>query len=111
MFCNNVECKLEANRKFHQFECKIIDANQALSTKIMQISLRVFFEALDIFNGNVENLNAFLLNISGVSRTAFDNNYQSNENGSYRMNMLHLIDNLVTNEVNCFYMQNILNQF
>lgn len=98
------ECAEKAYQKFHKFECNVIDAIQIIFTKIIQISLRTFFEALDVFDGNADELNNFLKEIDGVPRNAYGIEENPDEKAQ-RKNWLHQTDALVTNEVSFCYNQ------
>ena len=57
MFCSE-KCRDYAMMSYHNYECGIIEI--LLKTGIMQMAMRVFFQALNMFNGSVENLQKFL---------------------------------------------------
>ena len=101
MFCST-ECAKIAHEKYHKFECDVTDCIEILFTKIMQVSLRTCFEALNIFDGNADELDIFLKEIDGVSRTAFDIDLKSDPKTD-RMNWLHQCDSLISNEVSFYF--------
>ncbi|KAL7017896.1 hypothetical protein ACKWTF_010560 [Chironomus riparius] len=71
MFCSE-ECKDYAMKSYHNYECAIIEI--LLKTGIMQMAMRVFFQALNMFDGSVEDLQDFLnkCNNSSFSVYSFD---------------------------------------
>lgn len=58
MFCST-ECSELAHKNFHAYECPIVDL--LLKAGVMQMSLRIFFQALSIFDGSIDDLEQFLL--------------------------------------------------
>lgn len=60
MFCSE-NCAKLAYRMYHKYECPIID--RLHKSGIMQMALRVFFQALSIFDGSIEELENFLKEI------------------------------------------------
>jgi SET and MYND domain-containing protein 4 len=55
MFCSE-ECREIGTRKFHKYECTVIDRLNTLSTKILRIAVRTFFEALHVCGGSLKEL-------------------------------------------------------
>lgn len=74
MFCS-VECSELATEAFHAYECPIIDL--LLKSGIMQMALRIFFQALSIFDGSVDDLEQFLSTneMRNPSASVFDFNF------------------------------------
>jgi hypothetical protein len=71
MFCSE-NCRNEATRKFHKYECQIGFKLFLLNPKIViQLSMRVFFEALDAHDGNMQSLMSAIENNSS-HKTIFD---------------------------------------
>jgi hypothetical protein len=71
MFCSE-KCRNEAIRKFHKYECQIGFKLFLLNPKIViQLPMRVFFEALDAHDGNMESLMSAIENNSS-DKTIFD---------------------------------------
>lgn len=69
MFCDL--CIATATNGFHKFECQAMD--KILSSKLtatMQMALRTFFVALDLFDGSIEALKEFIEKAD--IRTVFD---------------------------------------
>lgn len=92
MFCS-VKCEQLGDKKFHKFECSIIDKLNTLSTKILRIAVRTFFEALDVCDGSLLELKALIEENIGSSCTVFDFKVPLS-----RRNMLQAIDALSGNE-------------
>lgn len=92
MFCSD-DCAKIGTEKFHKYECAIIDKLNTLSTKILRIAIRTFFEALDACDGNVEELKSLVEENFGSGRTVFDFDEPLS-----RRNILMSIDALQTNE-------------
>lgn len=69
MFCSQT-CREEAWNKFHNFECPI--AERILKSGVMQIAMRIFFQALNVFDGSVEDLQSYLRNCDNSSVSVFD---------------------------------------
>lgn len=92
MFCSE-DCALVGIEKFHKYECPIVDKLNSLCTKILRIASRTFFEALDVCNGNLEDLKALIEENRDSSKTIFDFDAPIT-----RRNVLQAIDSLATNE-------------
>lgn len=92
MFCSD-DCARVGTKKFHKYECPIIDKLNALSTKILRISIRTFFEAVDVCRGNIEELKSLVEENCGSEKTVFDLNGLMT-----RRNVLIAVDALQTNE-------------
>jgi hypothetical protein len=69
MFCSE-ECMDYAMKSYHNYECGIIEI--LLKTGIMQMAMRVFFQALNMFDGSVEDLQNFLTNFENSSTSVYD---------------------------------------
>lgn len=69
MFCS-IECHQTSLRRYHRFECPIID--QLLKSGSVHMILRLFFIALSTFNGSVEKLEEFSNQTNASSSTVFD---------------------------------------
>lgn len=79
MFCSE-KCQCEALASFHNFECLI--SAHLLKSGIMQMAMRVFFQALNIFDGLIEDIERFLESkvTSSVSYYDFDFSSWSDSN-------------------------------
>lgn len=97
MFCSEV-CAIAGNKKFHQYECSIVDSINSLFTKVMRIVARTFFEALDICNGSIDELEELIKNNEGSSTTVFDCDFRNPYDPMKKKNLLMAIDALNTNE-------------
>lgn len=95
MFCSK-QCQKEGWKKFHRFECSIIDKLNEICTKIMRISIHTFFEALDVYNSNILDLMNALNEISDNPTTVFDHDLYNMK--MERSRKLATVDSLVTNE-------------
>lgn len=95
MFCSH-KCYLQGVRKFHRFECSIVDALNDLCTKIMRIAAHTFFEALAVLDYDIRGLMSFMQEISDVSSTVF--RYDLSNERMKRSHLLATIDALATNE-------------
>lgn len=69
MFCSQ-QCLQSAQEAFHYYECPIIDV--LLKSGIMQMACRVFFQALSIFKGTIEDLQAFLTEFNNPKASVYD---------------------------------------
>lgn len=70
MFCG-VECRAEAMRGYHRYECGVIDPMQEQHPE-NRLLARIMLQALAMFNGN---LMEFQLSKRNSNSTVFDNNY------------------------------------
>ena len=57
MYCST-ECMTSAQRRHHQYECEIID--ELLTSGIMHIVVRMFFEGLSLFDDDIHEMEMFL---------------------------------------------------
>jgi SET and MYND domain-containing protein 4 len=94
MFCSE-KCLTEGTRKFHQFECDVIDKSNEISTKIMKIANYTFFEALDMY-GNVNDFMAAVEENAGSSSTVFD--FDFTDGKIMKKNLFIAIDSLASNQ-------------
>jgi SET domain len=69
MFCSN-ECSENSLRRYHKFECPIID--QLLKSGSVHMALRLFFIALSAFDGSIMSLKTFLQDHETEHLTVFD---------------------------------------
>lgn len=92
MFCSNA-CANIGKEKFHDYECPVVDKLNSLCTKILRIAVRTFFEALDVCDGNLQDLKALIHENEGSSVTVFDF-----DEPLKRTNVLRAVDALATNE-------------
>lgn len=92
MFCSDVCAKI-GQEKFHVYECPVVDKLNSLCTKILRIAVRTFFEALDVCNGNIQDLKALIKENEGSTVTVFDF-----DEPLKRSNVLRAVDALATNE-------------
>lgn len=92
MFCSE-KCLIEANEKFHKFECDFPNGFETFLTIAVRASLRTFFEALNIFNGSLDNLNLMLAN-KNPDFTIFDVDM---EDVMYKQQLFTALHTLSTN--------------
>lgn len=59
-----------ARRSFHFYECHIIE--KLLKSGIMQMAMRIFFQALSIFDGSMDQLQRFLEDSKNHSTSIYD---------------------------------------
>lgn len=97
MYCSD-ECAIAGNKKFHQYECSIVDSFNILFTKVMRIAARTFFEALEICNGSIDEMEEALKRNEGCLTTVFDYDFSNPDDPMNKMNLLMAIDALNTNE-------------
>ncbi|XP_070508849.1 SET and MYND domain-containing protein DDB_G0273589-like [Chironomus tepperi] len=102
MFCSE-ECREIGINKFHKYECNIIDALNAIYTKIMRISSHTFFEALNVYNSDLQQLKSAMDENANASVTVYDFDWESESNNDVtgldvKKKMFLAIDSLVTNE-------------
>lgn len=95
MFCSD-ECRNEGMKKFHSYECKIIGVLNGIYTKILRIANHTFFQALCIFDYDIQQLISSMEENEDSSVTVYD--FDLNEKGDERKKMFMAIDSLVTNE-------------
>lgn len=69
MFCDEM-CHQNAMKNFHKYECPIIE--RLLTSGIMQLPLRTFFQALSIFDGSIDELMLFLSENKNPSACVYD---------------------------------------
>jgi SET and MYND domain-containing protein 4 len=98
MFCSP-NCRREANKGFHQYECNIL---QLLSeTGNWRMPLRCFFDALSVCGGYIEELERVVKVCENTSPTVFNfdfSNLKSFKNKQYLMMcMLSLTNNVEVN--------------
>lgn len=77
MFCST-ECVNESSQRYHQYECPIID--QLLQSGSVHMALRLFFIALSIFDGSIENLEECVKCNHNSNATLFDVDFKSQVN-------------------------------
>lgn len=69
MFCSG-KCLSDAKKAFHIYECPINDT--LLTSGVMQMSMRIFFQSLAMFNGSIEDLEKFFYKHEVRSASVFD---------------------------------------
>jgi SET and MYND domain-containing protein 4 len=74
MFCSE-ECQMKAFESFHNYECLI--SGFLLKSGIMQMAIRVFFQALNMFNGSIEEIENFLVDKTTSSASYYDYDFSS----------------------------------
>lgn len=57
MFCSE-QCAIDAKKSFHDYECPISDT--LLRSGVMQMSMRIFFQSLAMFDGSISDLEGFI---------------------------------------------------
>lgn len=82
MFCST-DCHDEAMKRFHNYECPII--NQLLKSSVIHMTLRQFFVALSIFEGSIEKLEEFIKENSHRNITVFDFDFNSQNSEKNRL--------------------------
>jgi hypothetical protein len=93
MFCSE-KCREEAMRKFHKYECKVVSQFQSWDYSPM----RAFFEALDAYDGNMENLMSAINNNSSPDITIFDFDLSKDDEKEVKKKMILAIIALATTE-------------
>lgn len=86
MFCSE-KCLKEAWNSFHNYECLIID--RCLKSGVLQIALRIYFQALNIFHGSTENLKIFIEN-QEKSYSMFDFDFSKNNDENLKNSLISL---------------------
>lgn len=84
----------EANEKFHKFECDFPNGFETFLTIAVRVSLRTFFEALNIFDGSIDNLKQFLIINNNPDATIFDVDI---DDAMFKQQLFTAIDTLSTN--------------
>ncbi|KAL7024665.1 hypothetical protein ACKWTF_013151 [Chironomus riparius] len=97
MFCSE-QCREIGTNKFHKYECNIIDALNAIYTKIMRISSHTFFEALHVYNSDIQQLISAMNENANASVTVYDFDFEGESDEDVKKKMFIAIDSLVTNE-------------
>lgn len=93
MYCSN-DCAINGNEKFHKYDCEVVDKLNSLSTKIILIAVRTFFEALHDC-GNISELITLVEESERSPKTAFDyTSYYTLD----KKNVLQAIVGLASNE-------------
>lgn len=68
MYCS-IDCMSSAQQRHHQYECEIID--ELLTSGLLHIVVRMFFEGLSLFNGDICEMEKYL-NQNDDSLTVFN---------------------------------------
>lgn len=68
MYCS-IDCMSSAQQRHHQYECEIID--ELLTSGLLHIVVRMFFEGLSLFDGDIYEMEKYLYQIR-ESLTVFD---------------------------------------
>lgn len=98
MFCSE-KCSLLSMNSFHIFECPINDL--LLKSGIMQMAMRVFFQALAMFGGSIDNLEQFLMENEKPGTSVYDFDLsEANEEFIAKSNLLSLF-HLARNQSVC----------
>jgi SET and MYND domain-containing protein 4 len=95
MFCSQ-KCKDYAMRNFHNYECPIIEILH--KTGIMQMAMRMFFQAVNMFKGSVEDLQMFLSQYEGSSTSVYDFDFSIKDEEAMAKNYLASAFCLVKND-------------
>lgn len=98
MFCSE-ECIRIGMKKFHQYECRIIDVLNAINTKIMRIANFTFYEAFYLFDMDIEQLRVAMSENENSPMTVFDVDLEISPTNSKKQ-MFKAIDSLITNQNN-----------
>lgn len=87
MYCS-AACMKYAEENFHNFECDIIEILHKCG--IMQMAMRVFFQALNTFDGSIDEMQKFLQKFenSSISVYDFDFSQKGNEQKEKAKNFL-----------------------
>lgn len=64
-----------AEENFHNFECDIIEILH--KSGIMQMAMRIFFQALNMFDGSIEEMKKFLEKFENSSTSVYDFDFSS----------------------------------
>lgn len=95
MFCSQ-QCLNEAWNSYHNFECLIID--KCMKSGVLQIALRIYFQALNFFHGSIEKLENFIENQkNSISVFDFDFSLENHEK-NFKNSLISLLS-LVKNEI------------
>lgn len=76
MFCSE-DCLRLANESYHNYECPIIDL--LLKSGVLQIALRIFFQALSMFDGSIAELEKFIAENEEKTVSVYDFDFQKSE--------------------------------
>lgn len=69
MYCS-LDCMKIAEENFHNFECDLIEVLH--KSGIMQMAMRIFFQALNMFDGSMEEMQKFLEKFKNSSTSVYD---------------------------------------
>lgn len=93
MFCSD-KCKKIAWKKFHQFECGIVEILDRMFPNTAQNGLRNFFKAWSLFNQDSMALNDFLEQIEDSDATVFDLDFSQLSDIEKKKSLFHCINSL-----------------
>lgn len=89
MFCSE-KCLTEAKKAYHSYECPINDI--LLTSGVMQMAMRIFFQSLAMFNGSINDLEKFFKENEGMSASVFDfNSTDKDDRVTARNNLISLL--------------------
>ncbi len=87
MFCSE-KCSSDARKSFHNYECPIIDT--LLTSGVMQMSMRIFFQSLAMFNGSIDDMEKFFKTNEDASATIYED-VDSNDEMTAKNNLIFLL--------------------
>jgi hypothetical protein len=94
MFCSP-KCRDEASKKFHKYECGILQKLDKTFYTAIRNPLRVFFEGLAVFDGNMQNFMAAITE-NECNDTVFDFDLSKDDDKEKKKKMLLTLDLLAT---------------
>lgn len=69
MFCSE-KCLTDAKQAYHNYECPISDL--LLTSGVMQMAMRIFFQSLAMFDGSITDLKTFYNEKESLSASVYD---------------------------------------
>lgn len=97
MYCSS-SCMEYAEENFHNFECEIIELLHKCG--VMQMTMRVFFQALNIFEGSIEKMENFLSKFDKLSTSVYDFDFSATDENTKARNFLVSLYCLARNDKN-----------
>lgn len=85
MYCST-SCMEYAEENYHNFECGITEILHKCG--IMQMVMRIFFQALNMFNGSIEKMENFLKKYEKSSTSVYDFDFSTSDQNERAKNYL-----------------------